>query len=155
MESKLTLACYTSLWLFCSEMGKEDSCSLSSRGMAGLNFWQEWSLGWGLYLVWAGKVRHRTTSSGPDSFTFTLFLLLSCRRYSLVAHLVKNLPADRTWVQSLGQEDPLEKEMATHSSILPWKIPWTEEPGGTVCGVARIKHDLATKPPTKPLLLSL
>ena len=35
-----------------------------------------------------------------------------------------------TWVQSLGQEDPLEKEMATHSSILAWKIPWTEEPGG-------------------------
>ena len=34
------------------------------------------------------------------------------------------------WVQSLGQEDPLEKEMATHSSILTWKIPWTEEPGG-------------------------
>ena len=34
------------------------------------------------------------------------------------------------WVQSLGQEDPLEKEMATHSSILAWKIPWTEEPGG-------------------------
>ena len=35
-----------------------------------------------------------------------------------------------TWVQSLGQEDPLEKEMATHSSILAWKIPWMEEPGG-------------------------
>ena len=36
----------------------------------------------------------------------------------------------RTWVQSLGEEDPLEKEMATHSSILAWEIPWTEEPGG-------------------------
>ena len=35
-----------------------------------------------------------------------------------------------TWVQSLGREDPLEKEMATHSSIIPWKIPWTEEPAG-------------------------
>ena len=35
-----------------------------------------------------------------------------------------------TWVRTLGQEDPLEKEMATHSSILPWRIPWTEEPGG-------------------------
>ena len=43
---------------------------------------------------------------------------------------VKRLPAMReTWVQSLGWEDPLEKEMATHSSILAWKIPWTEEPG--------------------------
>ena len=49
---------------------------------------------------------------------------------SLVAQMVKCLPTMReTWVQSLGQEDPLEKEMATHSSILAWKIPWTEEPG--------------------------
>ena len=50
---------------------------------------------------------------------------------SLVAQRLKRLPAmQETWVQSLGQEDPLEKEMATHSSILAWKIPWTEEPGG-------------------------
>ena len=49
---------------------------------------------------------------------------------SLVAQLVKNLPAMwETWVQSLGQEDPLAKGMATHSSILAWRIPWTEEPG--------------------------
>ena len=45
--------------------------------------------------------------------------------------VIKNLPAmQKTWVQSLGQEDPLEKEMATHSSILVWEIPWTEEPDG-------------------------
>ena len=50
---------------------------------------------------------------------------------SLVAQLVKNLPAmQETWVRFLGQDDPLEKEMATHSSILAWRIPWTEEPGG-------------------------
>ena len=50
---------------------------------------------------------------------------------SLVPQKVKNLPAmQKTWVQSLGQEDPLEKGIATHSSILAWKIPWTEEPGG-------------------------
>ena len=49
---------------------------------------------------------------------------------SLVAQLVKSLPAIReTQVQSLGQEDPLEKKMATHSSILAWRILWTEEPG--------------------------
>ena len=49
---------------------------------------------------------------------------------SLVAQTVKNLPAiQKTWVQSLGWEDPLEKRMATHSSILAWRIPWTEEPG--------------------------
>ena len=52
---------------------------------------------------------------------------------SLVAQMVKNLPAMReTWVQSQGQEDPLEKEMATHSSILAWRIPWMEEPGMSV-----------------------
>ena len=51
-------------------------------------------------------------------------------RASLIAQLVKNLPAmQETSVQFLGWEDPLEKEMATHSSILAWKIPWTEEPG--------------------------
>ena len=50
---------------------------------------------------------------------------------SLVAQMVKNLPAmQETQVQSLGWEDPLEKEMATHSSILAWETPWTEEPGG-------------------------
>ena len=50
---------------------------------------------------------------------------------SLVAHMVKNQPAmQETWVQSLGGEDPLEEGMATHSSILAWRIPWTEEPDG-------------------------
>ena len=49
---------------------------------------------------------------------------------SLVAQSIKNLPAMQdTWVRFLGREDPLEKEMATHSSILAWRIPWTEEPG--------------------------
>ena len=49
---------------------------------------------------------------------------------SLVAQMKKNLPAmQETWVRSLGWEDLLEKEMATHSSILVWEIPWTEEPG--------------------------
>ena len=50
---------------------------------------------------------------------------------SQVARMVKNLSAiQETWVQSLGREDPLEKGMATHSSILAWRIPWTEESGG-------------------------
>ena len=49
---------------------------------------------------------------------------------SLIAQLVKNLPAvQETWVQFLGREDPLEKEVVTHSTILAWRIPWTEEPG--------------------------
>ena len=51
---------------------------------------------------------------------------------SLVGQTVKSLPAMlETWVQSLGQENPLEKGMATHSSILAWRVPWTEEPGVT------------------------
>ena len=49
------------------------------------------------------------------------------------------------WVRSLGQEDPLEKEMATHSRTLAWKIPWTEEPG-RVHGVTSVEHNLVTKP---------
>ena len=62
---------------------------------------------------------------------------------SLVTQMVKNLPAmQETLVQLLGQEDPLEKEMATHSSILAWKIPWTEEPGGQQSmGSHRAEHD--------------
>ena len=65
---------------------------------------------------------------------------------SLVAQRLKRLPARReTWVQSLGREDPLEKEMATHSSILAWRIPWTEEPGRLQSmGLQRVGHDWAT-----------
>ena len=59
--------------------------------------------------------------------------------------MVKNPPAvqetQEMWVQSLGPEDPLEKEMATHSSILAWKIPWTEEPGGLQSmGLQRVRQ---------------
>ena len=62
---------------------------------------------------------------------------------SLLAQRVNHLPAMwETGVRSLGQEDPLEKEMATHTSILAWRIPWTEEPGGLQStGSQRIRHD--------------
>ena len=62
---------------------------------------------------------------------------------SLVAQMVKRLPAvQETWVRSLGREDPLEKEMATHSSILAWRIPWTEEPGRLQSmGLQRVRHN--------------
>jgi len=56
--------------------------------------------------------------------------------------VVKNLPAmQKTRVRSLGWEDPLEKEIATHSSILAWRIPWTEEPGGLSVGSQAVGHD--------------
>ena len=67
----------------------------------------------------------------------------SVRGASLVAQSVKNLPAvQETQVRSLDWEDPLEKEMATHSSILAWKISWTQEPGGLQSmGLQRVGHD--------------
>ena len=66
---------------------------------------------------------------------------------SLVAQMVKDPPAMwKTWVRSLGWEDPLEKGMATHSSILAWKIPWTEEPGGLQSmGSQSVGHDWVTQ----------
>ena len=70
---------------------------------------------------------------------------MCCAPYwvSLVAQTLNNPPAvQETWVQSLGQEDPLEKEMATRSSILAWEIPWMEEPGRLQSmGLQRIRHD--------------
>ena len=61
--------------------------------------------------------------------------------------VIKNLPAmQETWVLSLSQEDPLEKKMATHSSILAWEISWTEKPGRLESvGLQRVRHDLVTK----------
>ena len=71
-------------------------------------------------------------------------LLFSCSvGASLVAQRLKRLPAmQETWVRSLGWKDPLEKEMATHPSILAWRIPRTEEPGGLQSmGSQRVEHD--------------
>ena len=64
-------------------------------------------------------------------------------RPSWVAQMVKNPPAMlETWVQSLGWEDPLEEGTATHSNILAWRIPWTEEPGGPQSiGLQRVGHN--------------
>ena len=90
-----------------------------------------WLLTWSRWLL-AGDLSYL-----PYGFLF---------RASLVAQRLNRLPAMReTWVWSLGREDPLEKEMATHSSILDWKIPWTEEPGGLqFMGLQRVRHDWAS-----------
>ena len=67
----------------------------------------------------------------------------------MVAQMVKHLPA----IQSLGWEDPLERGMATHSSILAWRIPWTEEPGGVQSmGSQRVRHDFVTEHQQETLL---
>ena len=80
-----------------------------------------------------------------DERCFKIFL--SSDWASLVAQTVKCLPAMlEPWVWSLSREDPLEKEMATHSSILAWEIPWTEKPGRLqAMGFQRVRHDLVTK----------
>ena len=85
--------------------------------------------GWVTFqFLWLGRKRFRSFHMSFAAGPFYMAFSQSC---SLVVQLVKNLPAIwETWTQSLGQEDPLEKGMATHSSILAWRSPWTEEPGG-------------------------
>ena len=100
-----------------------------------------WSWWW-----WEGGSGRRITCSGLEILSF-----ISSGQFigaSLVAQLVKNQPAmQEIQVQSLGGEDPLEKEMVTHSSILVWKIPWTEEPGRLQSmRLQRVGNNLATKP---------
>ena len=103
-----------------SSAGKESTCNAGDPGLIpGLERSPEEGMGYPLQYSWA----------------------------SLVAQTVKNLPAmQETWIWSLGWEDPLEEGMATHSSILVWKIPWTEEPGGLQStGLQRVGHDWVTQ----------
>ena len=99
--------------------------------------------------VWTGceGVRKGLFQSEPQSSSWRV------SEFPRVAERLKRLsPMRETWVQSLGQEDPLEKEMAIHSSILAWRIPWTEKPSRLQSmGPQRIGHDWATSP--SPLLL--
>ena len=83
---------------------------------------------------------------GKPHSTWHIWGLLTISWGSPVAQTVKSLPAvQETWVRSLGEEYPLEKEMATHSNILAWKIPWTEEPSRLQSmGSQRVGHDWAT-----------
>ena len=78
------------------------------------------------FSTWKGSFQH----SPVDKYWITLWGRSTFLSRPLMAQMVKNLPAiQESWVPSLGQENPLEKGMATHSSILAWRIPWTEEPG--------------------------
>ena len=77
------------------------------------------------------RVRKSWIQTPAAELLSELSMFLNLSRASLVAQRLKCLPPMwETWVQSLGWEDPLEKEMATHSSVLAWKIPWTEKRGG-------------------------
>ena len=121
------------------------SVSLRSSGHSSpSSFWcpqaDERMLWWIIYLGFDWRSGASVETQSSLCFSFATQYLLSGA--SLVAQTVKNLPAmQETWVWSLYQEDPLVKEMATHSSILAWKIPWTEEPGisyrATVYGVTK------------------
>ena len=115
-------------------------------------------------LVWSNKIHMYVlvSSSIPycvlcSCFHSHFFLLFLCPCYlsptflilcfftfflSMVSQMVKNLPAvQETWVQALGREDTVKKGMATHSIILAWRIPWTEEPGGLQSvGLQRVGH---------------
>ena len=96
---------------------------------------------WTLWEIVCNQVRciPRSKSMGER---IDLAYLPQCRA-SLVVQTVKHLPAmQETWVQSLGWEDPLEKEMTTHSSTLAWKIPWMMEPGRLQSmGSQRVRHN--------------
>ena len=113
--------------------------------------WQQsWEEGVIIFILQWGQWDTQFTSSRTGFWTQASRLQnwSSLPLSSLVAQMVKHLPAMReTQVWSLGWEDPLEKEVATHSSILSWKIPWMEEPGGLQSmGSQRVGHDWATSP---------
>ena len=93
-------------------------------------------------MVGLGQLERNVHQSSQKACLFQRFSV-----FYLVAQMVKNPPAmQETWVWSLGQEDPLEKEMATHSSTLAWIIPWMEESGGLQSmGSQRVRNDWATK----------
>ena len=104
--------------------------------------------------TWIVKTTLRNNKAGgiilPDFKPYYKTVVSESKHYStsLVAQRVKHLLAMReTWVWSLGREDPLENEMATHSSTLAWKIPWTEKPGRLQSmGSQRAGHDRVTSP---------
>ena len=93
-----------------------------------------------LYISWKGNTKEMEWVLLMEYVWMTLF------PDSLVAQRLNCLPGMReTWVRSLGREDPLQKEMATHSSTLTWRIPWREEPGRLQSmGSQRVGHDWAT-----------
>ena len=93
-----------------------------------------------------GEKRISTVFKGQPSPWVPLGISFYLRWASLVAPMMKNVPAmQETWVWSLGQEDPLEKRMATFSRSLAWRIPWTEEPGGLQSlGSQRVRYNWTT-----------
>ena len=124
----------TSFWMVVTNMGERRSAKPLNTP----------NLLWGMQ---KSAVVHTVRSGNNTSFLRALLCsYLLSPHSSLVAKRLKCLPLmQETWVRFLGQEDPLEKEMATHSSILAWRIPWMEEPGGLhSMWSQRVGHDWAT-----------
>ena len=124
-----------------SSCGRLNDVSQSYLGLNSLNLWMS------SYMTKRNfadviKLRILRWRDYPGLFGWALNIIGA----SLVTQMVKNLPAMwETWVRSLGQEDPVDKGMATHPSILAWKIPWTEEPGRLQSiGLPRVGHNWAT-----------
>ena len=111
---------------------------------------------------WTGHLPDQESCEDRNCIWFKIttskLIILLFDKVSLVAQRLKHLSAMReTWVRSLGWEDPLEKEMATHSSILDWRIPWMEEPSGlqSIGSQQRIGHDWLTSLSTRIVYFSL
>ena len=127
-------ACLTRVWLLQLEVWVEPPALSCGSCLS-------WHIGWSLCTSWN---RDLTGSSLRVLWEWNKLILIHWA--SLVAQLVKSLSAvQQNWVWSLCWEDPLEKEKATHSSILAWRIPWTEEVGGLLSmGLRRVGHDWVT-----------
>ena len=118
------------------------------------NWWNKLTDNFSWYLVMWSRLSYLNWNTHIYKVsTFKNSFLLWTFGASLVVQTVNNLPAmQETWVWSLGQEDPLEKGKATHSNILAWRTPWTEEPGGLQpTGSQRVGHDWATNPFTRAI----
>ena len=110
-----------------NQLAGEDEKSLTAPAVYSVRPQQWWSC---LQMVTKPATMSKIPSAETPSLGSFRFYKIKVIKTSLIAQLVRNLPAmQETWVWFLGQEDPLEKEMAIHSSILAWKIPWTQEPG--------------------------
>ena len=138
--------------------GRKLLCEMTFGSLLG-RAWRSWPSAWAHFWVvlmgWRPPLRSQTHSIRIIGFSWNrrtlnfveafMFKFIKTQA-SLVVQMVKNLPImQETWVWSLGWEDPLEKEIGTHSSILAWRIPWTEESGGLQSmGLQRVRHDWAT-----------
>ena len=146
MESYRIWSCVSgSLFVACFQ-----GCSVVSHG-SGLHFYCQMR-----FCLTQHLFKHTSVATPPQTDPIRV-RGLGTEQVSLVAQLVKNPPAmPETWPQSLGWEDPLEKVAATYSSILAWRIPWTEEPGGLqAMGLQRVGHNSETEQQQLPLLVGL